>query len=133
MRIFHRCLRSPHPEVLLLVGRERQKPGASASDPQRKGRHHGFVTATTYFACGGRRGYTQRDHRYARPPRYSVTAETEGLKALRTFSEEPDRVDLALLDHGMADTFKNAGDKRKKRAQKTCRRCSSSNVCSLKR
>jgi CheY-like chemotaxis protein len=34
---------------------------------------------------------------------YSVTAETEGLKALRTFSEEPDRFDLALLDHGMAD------------------------------
>jgi two-component system, cell cycle sensor histidine kinase and response regulator CckA len=34
---------------------------------------------------------------------YSVTAETEGLKALRTFSEEPDRFDLALLDHGMPD------------------------------
>ena len=34
---------------------------------------------------------------------YSVTAEVEGLKALRTFSEEPDRFDLALLDHGMAD------------------------------
>ena len=34
---------------------------------------------------------------------YRVTAETEGLKALRTFSEEPDRFDLALLDHGMAD------------------------------
>jgi CheY-like chemotaxis protein len=34
---------------------------------------------------------------------HGVTAETEGLKALRTFSEEPDRFDLALLDHGMAD------------------------------
>jgi two-component system, cell cycle sensor histidine kinase and response regulator CckA len=34
---------------------------------------------------------------------YSVTTETEGLKALRTFSEEPDLFDLALLDHGMAD------------------------------
>jgi CheY-like chemotaxis protein len=34
---------------------------------------------------------------------YSLTAETESLKALRTFSEEPDRFDLALLDHGMAD------------------------------
>jgi CheY-like chemotaxis protein len=34
---------------------------------------------------------------------YSVTAETESLKALRTFSEEPDLFDLALLDHGMAD------------------------------
>ena len=34
---------------------------------------------------------------------YSVRAETEGLKALRRFSEEPDRFDLALLDHGMAD------------------------------
>jgi CheY-like chemotaxis protein len=34
---------------------------------------------------------------------YSVRAETEGLEALRTFSEEPDLFDLALLDHGMAD------------------------------
>ena len=34
---------------------------------------------------------------------YSVTAETEGLKGLRTFSEEPDLFDLALLDHWMAD------------------------------
>jgi CheY-like chemotaxis protein len=34
---------------------------------------------------------------------YSVRAETEGLKALQTFSEEPDQFDLALLDHGMAD------------------------------
>ena len=34
---------------------------------------------------------------------YSVRAETESLKALRTFSEEPDLFDLALLDHGMAD------------------------------
>ena len=34
---------------------------------------------------------------------YSVRAETEGLKALRTFSEEPDRFDLALLDYGMPD------------------------------
>ena len=34
---------------------------------------------------------------------YSVTAETEGLKALKAFSEKPDRFDLALLDHGMAD------------------------------
>jgi two-component system, cell cycle sensor histidine kinase and response regulator CckA len=34
---------------------------------------------------------------------YSVRPETESLKALRTFSEEPDLFDLALLDHGMAD------------------------------
>ena len=34
---------------------------------------------------------------------YSVRTETESLKALRTFSEEPDLFDLALLDHGMAD------------------------------
>jgi len=34
---------------------------------------------------------------------YTVTAETESLKALRTFSEEPERFDVALLDHGMAD------------------------------
>ena len=34
---------------------------------------------------------------------YSVRAETEGLKALRTFSEEPGLFNLALLDHGMAD------------------------------
>ena len=34
---------------------------------------------------------------------YRVRAETEGLKALRTFSEEPDGFGLALLDHGMAD------------------------------
>lgn len=34
---------------------------------------------------------------------YSVRAETEGLKALRTFSEEPGLFDLALLDHGVAD------------------------------
>ena len=34
---------------------------------------------------------------------YSVRAETESLKALRTFSEEPDLFDLALLDHGIAD------------------------------
>ncbi len=34
---------------------------------------------------------------------YSVRAETEGLEALKMFSEEPDRFDLALLDHGMAD------------------------------
>ncbi|MGD0238083.1 MAG: hypothetical protein ABSC55_26570 [Syntrophorhabdales bacterium] len=31
---------------------------------------------------------------------YSVRPETESLKALSTFSEEPDRFDLALLDHG---------------------------------
>ncbi len=34
---------------------------------------------------------------------YSVRAETEGLNALQTFSEAPDRFDLALIDHGMAD------------------------------
>jgi len=34
---------------------------------------------------------------------YSVKAETEGLKALQTFSKEPDLFDLALLDHGIAD------------------------------
>jgi len=34
---------------------------------------------------------------------YSVRAEAEGLKALQTFSKEPDLFDLALLDHGMAD------------------------------
>ncbi len=34
---------------------------------------------------------------------YSVRAETEGLNALKIFSEAPDRFDLALLDHGMAD------------------------------
>ena len=33
---------------------------------------------------------------------YSVRSETESLKALRMFSEEPDLFDLALLDHGMA-------------------------------
>jgi len=32
---------------------------------------------------------------------YNVTAETESLTALRTFSEEPDRFDLAILDHGI--------------------------------
>ncbi len=32
---------------------------------------------------------------------YGVRAETESLKALRTFSEEPDRFDLAILDHGI--------------------------------
>jgi CheY-like chemotaxis protein len=34
---------------------------------------------------------------------YNVRAETEGLNALQTFSEAPDRFDLALIDHGMAD------------------------------
>ena len=34
---------------------------------------------------------------------YSVKAETEGLEALKAFSEAPDGFDLALLDHGMAD------------------------------
>jgi CheY-like chemotaxis protein len=34
---------------------------------------------------------------------YSVRTETEGIEALKTFSEEPYRFDLALLDHGMAD------------------------------
>ena len=34
---------------------------------------------------------------------YRVIPETESLKALSAFSEEPDRFDLALLDHGMAD------------------------------
>jgi CheY-like chemotaxis protein len=34
---------------------------------------------------------------------YSVRTEREGLKALRTFSEEPDRFDLALIDYGMPD------------------------------
>ena len=34
---------------------------------------------------------------------YSVRAETESLKALRTFSEEPDLFDLAIIDYGMAD------------------------------
>jgi len=33
---------------------------------------------------------------------YIVSVETEGLAALRTFSEDPDRFDLAILDHGMA-------------------------------
>jgi CheY-like chemotaxis protein len=56
-----------------------------------------------YFACGRRRGYTQRNHRYARTLRIQRNGETEGLKALRTFSEESDLYDLALLDHGMAD------------------------------
>jgi two-component system cell cycle sensor histidine kinase/response regulator CckA len=34
---------------------------------------------------------------------YNVRSEVGSLKALRTFSEEPDRFDLALLNHGMAD------------------------------
>jgi CheY-like chemotaxis protein len=34
---------------------------------------------------------------------YNLSVETSGLKALRTFSEEPDRFDLDLLDHGVAD------------------------------
>jgi len=34
---------------------------------------------------------------------YNVRAETEGLKALKAFSKEPDLFDLALLDHGIAD------------------------------
>ena len=34
---------------------------------------------------------------------YIVSVETEGLAALRTFSEDPDRFHLAILDHGMAD------------------------------
>jgi CheY-like chemotaxis protein len=37
------------------------------------------------------------------PLGYSVKAETEGLKALETFAEEPDLFDLALFDHGMPD------------------------------
>jgi hypothetical protein len=50
MRIFHRCLRSTCPELPLSIGgRERQKPGAFATAPQRKGRHYGFATATTYL------------------------------------------------------------------------------------
>jgi len=103
MKIFRRYLRAPYPEVLLLWGRKRQKPEAFAVDPQRKGvimvpgqqKRILFVeddadTLSVTIAMLERLGY-------------SVTAETEGLKALRTFSEEPDRFDLALLDHGMAD------------------------------
>ena len=56
MSVFHGCLRSTHPEVLLPWGGKRQKSGAFAVDPQRKGCHHGFTTATTYLTCRGRRG-----------------------------------------------------------------------------
>jgi CheY-like chemotaxis protein len=34
---------------------------------------------------------------------YSVRAETNGVKALQAFSEEPDRFNLALIEHRMAD------------------------------
>ena len=33
----------------------------------------------------------------------SVSTETKSLKALKAFSEDPDRFDLAILDRGMAD------------------------------
>jgi CheY-like chemotaxis protein len=97
-------LPAPYPELLLSIpGRKRQKPGASASAPNERGviiasqhqKHILFVEddADTLSATTGmleRLGY-------------SVRAETESLQALRAFSEEPDRFDLALLDHGMAD------------------------------
>ena len=104
IKIFHWYLRAPYPEVLLPWGEKASEArGLCQRPPTERGvimalqqrRHILFVeddtdTLSVTAAMLDRLGY-------------SVRAETEGLNALQTFSEAPDRFDLALIEHGMAD------------------------------
>lgn len=104
MRIFHRCLRSPYPEVLLPWGEKASETRGLCHRPPTK---RGVIMASArrqYILLVEDDGDTlSATAAMLERLGYSVRAETEGLEALRTFSEEPDLFDLALLDHGMAD------------------------------
>jgi CheY-like chemotaxis protein len=98
--MFHWCLPSRHPELPLSTPEGER--GARPATPTKTGllmdsgqrphillvEHDKDVLSTT-TAMLERLGC-------------NITAETEGLTALRVFSKEPDRFDSAILDHGTA-------------------------------
>ncbi len=104
MKIFHRCLRGTRPEGAFLVGgRSTRSQGPLTATPNERGvimtslqQKHILLVEDDVDTLSATTAMLERLG-------YSVRAETEGLKALRTFSEAPNRFDLALLDHGMAD------------------------------
>ncbi len=104
MKIFHCCLQSPYPEVLLPWGEKASETrGLCHRPPNERGVIMASQQQQRILFVEDDADTLDVTSAILKRLGYSVTAEMEGIKALNAFSEAPDQFDLALLDHDMAD------------------------------